>query len=349
MRSNVRPGRVAILALAGALVAVHAQEPVRPQGDPERPRFRTGVELINVTATVTDQSGRYVPGLGKDDFVVFEDDQPQAVTHFSAERVAVSLGIAIDTSLSMEGEKWDNAKDALDRFLNELLDPEDEVFLYQFNNDPVLVQGWTRDKALVNGALRRLKPRGGTAMYDTIAEAAPLAQAGENPKKALLLISDGNDTSSQTTVAEVRALIRETELLVYAIGIDGEETRPKKPDWTRQPPKRPGWPFPRPRPGPRPWPSMQWGGYGRPGSSSDDRVNAGALRQLTDESGGRTEIVRTARDLGPAVANIADELSRQYFFAYPAAARKDGKWHSLRVETRDPRYTVRARRGYLAN
>jgi Ca-activated chloride channel family protein len=347
MISKARPGWGAILAVAGALVALEAQEPIRPQGDP---RFRTGVELINVTATVTDQAGRYVPGLGRDDFVVYEDDQPQAITHFSAERVAVSLGIAIDTSLSMEGEKWDNAKDAFDRFLNELLDPEDEVFLYQFNNDPVLVQGWTRDKAAVSGALRRLKPRGGTALYDTVAEAVPLAQSGENRKKALLLISDGNDTSSETTVSEVKALIRETELLVYAIGIDGEEsTRSRKPDWTRQPPKRPGWPFPGPRPGPRPWPSDQWGRVGRLGSSSDERVNAGALRQLTDDSGGRTEIVRTAGDLAPAVANIADELGQQYFFAYPAAARKDGKWHSLRVETRDPRYKVRARRGYLAN
>jgi Ca-activated chloride channel family protein len=347
MTRRARAAGVAIAALAGTLVALRAQEPVRPPDD--RFRFRTGVELVNVTATVTDENGRYVPGLGRDDFIVYEDDQPQAITHFSAERVPVSLGIALDTSQSMDGEKWDHAKEALERFLTELLDPGDEVFLYQFGNDPVLVQGWTRDKARVNAALGRLRLRGGTAMYDAIAEAVPLARSGEHRKKALLVISDGNDTNSQTTVTEVKQLIRETELLVYAIGIDGEgATRPTRPDWTRQPPRRPRWPFPgTPR---RTWPSGQWGGgYGGARSRSDDRVNAGALRQLTDDSGGRTEIVRTGRDLGPATVGIADELRQQYFFAYPASARKDGRWHSIRVETRDGRYTVRARRGYQAS
>ena len=78
-------------------------------------------------------------------------------------------------------------------------------------------------------------------------------------------------------------------------------------------------------------------------------MNVTGLRDMTDDSGGRTEIVRTSRDLGPATANIADELRQQYFFAYPAAARKDGRWHSIRVETKDDRYRVRARRGYVAS
>lgn len=342
---------VALAAIVGSVIVAGAQAPEHPQDDAGRFRFRTGVELINVTATVTDASGRYVSGLGKDDFLVYEDDEPQAITHFSAERVPVSLGIAIDTSGSMAGEKWDHARDALDRFLNDLLDSDDEVFLYRFSNDPVLEQGWTADRGRVSGALRRINPRGGTAMYDTVAEAVPLAQSGRNRKKALVIISDGNDTNSETTVSEVKQLIRETEVLVYAVGIDGEDTtRSTRPDWTRQPRRR--LPFPLPGTGRPSWPFGQWGGvYGSPQqpSRSDERVNASALRQLTDDSGGRTEIVRSSIDLGPATANIADELSQQYFFAYPAAARKDGRWHSIRVETRDGRYRVRARRGYLAN
>jgi hypothetical protein len=81
----------------------------------------------------------------------------------------------------------------------------------------------------------------------------------------------------------------------------------------------------------------------------DDRVNAAALMELTDDSGGRTEIVESSRDLEPATTSIADELSQQYFLAYPAAAKKDGRWHTIRVEVRDGRYTVRARRGYVAS
>ena len=78
-------------------------------------------------------------------------------------------------------------------------------------------------------------------------------------------------------------------------------------------------------------------------------MNAAALRELTDDSGGRTEIVRESRDLDPATGGIADELSRQYFLAYPSAAKKDGQWHTIRVEVRDQRYRVRARRGYMAS
>ena len=107
----------------------HSRDPQSGDGF----RFRTGVELINVTATVTDDSGRFVPGLQQDDFVVYEDDEPQEVTHFSAERVPVSLGIVVDTSGSMAGEKWEHAVSALDRFLLDLLGQDDEVFLYRFS------------------------------------------------------------------------------------------------------------------------------------------------------------------------------------------------------------------------
>ena len=81
----------------------------------------------------------------------------------------------------------------------------------------------------------------------------------------------------------------------------------------------------------------------------DDRVNVTALRDMTDDSGGRTEIIRDSRDLNPATTSIADELSRQYFMGYPANGKKDGRWHTIRVEVRDRPYRVRARRGYVAN
>jgi hypothetical protein len=90
------------------------------------------------------------------------------------------------------------------------------------------------------------------------------------------------------------------------------------------------------------------GGWGRT-AGNDQRVNVGALRDITDDSGGRTEIVRDARDLKPATASIADELSKQYYLGYPSAGKKDGRWHSIRVEVRDTKYRVRARRGYVAS
>jgi Ca-activated chloride channel homolog len=350
----------AVLALL--VVSLHAQQPqpsVRPDGETQGFRFKSGVELINVTATVSDANGRFVPGLHQEDFIVYEDDQPMTVTHFSAERVPVSLGIALDTSGSMAGNKIQEAQTALDRLLNDLLDRQDEVFLYRFSNTPVLLQPWTKDRQQLSRALGRIEPNGGTAMYDAVAEAIPLTLQGQNPKKALLVISDGNDTASATTVRELKAQIRETETLVYAIGIDGQPESP-----SRQPPPRTPIPPPAPRPfpgapgprGPTPpifprQPPTGGGGGGgfRRGFPNDDRVNVVALRDMTDDSGGRTEIIRDPRDLNPATASIADELSKQYYIGYPSSGKKDGRWHSIRVELRNRTYRVRARRGYVAS
>src|SRR5205809_892917 len=345
-----RPHALPILATAIALlvVSLHGQQPpapARPGGDEQGFRFKSGVELINVTATVSDFSGRFVSGLRAEDFAVYDDNQPVQVTHFSAERVPVSLGIALDTSGSMAGEKIQAAQGALDRFLFELLDRQDEIFLYRFSNDPQLLQSWTTDRSLLSRALGRITPNGGTAMYDTVADAIPLAQRGVNRKKALLVISDGNDTASRTSIREVKQMIRESEVLVYAIGIDGES------EPTFRPPTRTPVPIPFPFPprggrGGRGWPQPPNGGGGggwpRSRTPNDDRVNIVALRDMTDDSGGRTEIVRVARDLNPATENIADEVSKQYYLGYPAAAKEDGRWHSIRVVVGDGSYRGRA-------
>ena len=322
-------------------------------------KFKSGVELINVTATVTDRSGRFAARLTKDDFRVFEDGKAVEVSHFSADRTPVSLGIVVDTSGSMAGEKWSSAVNSIDRFFRLMNDELDEFFLYRFSGSADLVADWTTDRDRLAMSLNRIHPNGGTAMYDAAAEAVPMAQSGKNRKKAVVIISDGNDTSSRVGVSEVKQLVRETEVLVYAVGIDGNGT----PTFQRGTPPVQG---PAPRlPIPFPFPGggrggripMPGGGYppigggGRNGSygvGADDHVNVGALREITDDSGGRTEIVRDPRDLDPAVASIADELSQQYYLGYPSPGLKDGRWHTIRVEVRDPALTVRARKGYVA-
>jgi VWFA-related protein len=327
-----------------------------PEGG--RFRFKTAVDLINVSATVTDSSERFVTGLRKEDFILFEDEREQPITHFSDERVPVSLGIVLDTSGSMEGAKFRAAENAIDRFMRELLSPDDEVFLMAFSDQVELISGWTTDRDRVMRNLRGVYPRGGTAMYDAVAEAIPMAQRGKHRKKAVVVISDGNDTNSSTDVRALRSLIRETEVLIYAIGIDGN-SRPVIRTGPSGPTNRPlpiPWPIPgggRRNPPPH-WPG-QPGTYppSYPGgvpqqSSGNERVNAHALRELTDDSGGRTELVRDGSDLGPATAGIADELSRQYSLGYSPAVEKDGRWHTIRVEVRNSNYRVRARRGYIA-
>ena len=342
------------LAVALALVVpTHGQQAPAPSaGQDAAFRFKSGVELINVTATVSDSSGRFVSGLRKEDFVVYEDGQPVELSHFSAERVPVSLGIALDTSGSMAGIKIQEAQSALDRFLYELLDKEDEIFLYRFSNFPVLLQGWTSNRQLLSRVLDRLVPSGGTAMYDAVAEAVPLAQQGQHRKKAIVVISDGNDTSSRTSIGDLKSQIRQSEVLVYAIGIDGDSPPAYRPAPLPQPPRLPiPFPFP-PGRGRRFSLSQIFGGQGggaRRTSPRDDRVNVAALRDMTDDSGGRTEVIRDPRDLNPATANIADELSKQYYLGYQTSGNKDGRWHSIRVEVRGNHYLVRARKGYMAS
>ena len=361
---KLKPFIAMLLAVLTAVAAPFAQQPQAPEPEQERQsfRFRTAVELINVNATVTDTSGRFVSGLRREDFQLYEDGQPQEITHFNSERVPVSLGIVLDTSGSMDGEKMLAAREALERFLFQLLGPEDEVFLYRFDSTVELVHGWTRDRARLRSALGRLSPRGGTSMYDAVAEAIPLAQTGKHRKKALVVISDGNDTSSEMDVLSLKRMIRESEVLVYAVGIDSNSPttyggrQPGGITPPRQPPRFP-IPLPFPIPGRRrppgglpiyPTPPQQprGGGYSR---GVEDRVNVAALRDMTDDSGGRTEIVRYARDLDPATTGIADELSKQYYIGYPAASEKDGRWHTIRVEVRNGGYRVRARRGYTAS
>ena len=336
-----------VVAAATGLLAVsaHGQQPQATQQPEGAFRFKSGVELINVTATVSDATGRFVSGLRQEDFIVYEDDQPQAVTHFSAERIPVSLGIALDTSGSMAGEKINEAQGALDRFLYDLLDRRDQIFLYRFSNWPILLQDWTTDRRALSSALGRITPNGGTAMYDTVAAAIPLAQRGQNQKKALVLITDGNDTSSHTDLRFLKQQIRESEVLVYAVGIDEPEG-----DRERAQPRTPlPLPFPFP-PGRGRWPPPGGSGGGYSRSRNDDRVNVTALRDLTDDSGGRTEIIRDPHDLNPATASVADELSKQYYLGYAATGKKDGRWHSIRVEVKNnTSYRVRARKGYIAS
>ena len=361
MQSRTRRGLGAVtvaVVLAAASGVIAGQDRQTGQGF----SFRTSVELINVTATVTDAQGRFVSGLTADDFEVYEDGKLQTIAQFESERVPVSLGMAVDASGSMAGERWAAAQTAVNRFLFDLLGEQDEVFLYRFDSRPTLVRGWTGDRRSVGQSLSSVSPGGGTAMFDCVAEAVPLAQSGTRRKKALVIISDGNDTSSRTDVNALRQRIRETEVLVYAIGIDGSGASPSPFPVTS--PSSPSssatsGSAPKSRPVPSAFPRAPVVRQPPPSSTpnnssparrsnSSERFNVDALRSLTDDSGGRTEIILSARDLEPATAGIAGELSRQYFIGYSTTVPKDGRWHTIEVRVRKGNYTIRARRGFTA-
>lgn len=305
-----RPGRAALIAAAvlSTLVSPRAWSLMSPAGQEGFGQvFRSGIELVHVTVTVLDQSGRLVVGLTKEDFEILENSQPQTVTHFTGERVPVSLGLVLDVSDSMHGQRMQHARTALDRFVVDLLDPLDEVFLVTFNHTPALMAPWTVSPPRLAGRLADVKPFGGTAIYDAVLAALPLFDHRRHQRAAAVLISDGADTASDTDLRTVRLQMQRSDAFVYAIAIDAARTAPV-----------------------------------------NQRINPEALREITDHSGGYTEVVRDTDELEPATARIADELNHQYILGYTPTRPPDDQYRRIRVRVKGRELTVRARRGYIA-
>ena len=182
--------------------------------------FRTEVQLVQVAATVTDHDGRLITSLGRDDFIVHEDGVEQTVRFATRERLPVSLGILVDVSDSMYGQRIADARAALDRFVLDLLAPADEAFLMVFNHGPRLVAPWTFPPRNLAHHLNDVKPFGGTAIYDALMASIPLLSTRRHQRCGMVIVSDGEDNSSDATLYDaVRALVP-TDAFVYAIAID---------------------------------------------------------------------------------------------------------------------------------
>lgn len=272
-----------------------------------RPHFRSAVSLTTVNATVTDADGRLVPRLPRERFELFEDGEPQDITHFTNERVPVSLGILLDGSDSMYGRRISDARAAIYRFVSDMLDPADEFSLMVFNHQSQLLSEWTEDRSLAFSMLQPVRPWGATAIYDAIASALPLADTRHRQRAALLVVSDGADTASDVTLRELRRSLLRTDVFVYAIGVDSPDRR-----------------------------------------AINAPVNALALGEVTDPSGGRTHIVHDISEVSTALEQIADELNSQYLIGYSSPKAPDGQYHSIRVRVRGGEHKVRARSGYVA-
>lgn len=297
---------ITLVSLALAAVAL-AAAPGPQRGNDGTDIFRSGVDVVQVTATVTDADGRLVADLERDDFEIFEDGRLQTLTHFTRDRVPLSLGVVLDISQSMSGQRIDDSRLALDQFLADRLDPADEVFVIVFNHSPVVEVSWTLGPRRVRHRLDTIPPWGGTSIYDAMMEALPLFESRANQRAAVVLISDGADTGSRADVRDVRRQLRRSDAFVYAIAIDAPETR-----------------------------------------AINDRVNPSALREMTTESGGYTEVVHDSPELAPATARIADELNHQYTLSYTPTRSADGTYRSIRVRVAGD-YRVRNRRGYVAD
>ncbi len=203
---------VAVLFAGAASLVLAAQD--------RSARFRSGVDLISVTATVIDANGHLVTGLPREAFEVYEDGERQAITQFTNERVPVSLAVLLDVSDSMYGQRLVDARSAVERFLLELLDEQDEFSVVAFNHEPKPLTQWTQAPDVVRSAMAALKPFGSTALYDAVLTVLPMMNTRTKHRASVLIISDGADTASDATLREVRSGLVRSDAFVYAIAVD---------------------------------------------------------------------------------------------------------------------------------
>jgi Ca-activated chloride channel family protein len=269
-------------------------------------------DLITLTVTVTDTYGRYVSGLNKNAFSIFDEKQAQQITFFSDDDSPVSVGVIFDVSGSMSGDKIKRARDALSKFIQTSHD-SDEYFLIAFNSRAQLLLDKTRDGNAVLDKLTFVETKNQTALYDACYLGVEKVQRGAHPKRALLLISDGQDNDSRYTFNELRKLLKESDVVLYGIGILS----------------------------------------GSDAGSSMGMEGQGVLDELAGVSGGKAFFPRSAAEMDDIFEQIALELRHQYSIGYkPETFTNDGKWHRIKVKVTPPRglprLFVRSKEGYYA-
>lgn len=316
---NSRPCRLhrwcllVLFLILGTAFSVPAQDPqpTPPFDDDSKPE-RVNTDLVTLTLTVTDLYGRLVSGLKKEAFTVWDEKEEQEITFFSDADAPVSIGILFDVSDSMSGEKIGKARNALERFIN-TSHPSDEYFLIAFNSRAQLLLDRTRDGEAVLRKLTLVEPKNNTALYDACYLGVERVTRGTRQKKALLIISDGQDNSSRYNFGEVKRLMKESDVVVYAVGIlDGRDS-----------------------------------------SSMTGMQGQAYLDQLTSITGGKSFYPQTDVELDEIFERIALELRHQYSIGYtPKGFVPDGEWHKIKVKVKPPRglprLTVRSREGYYA-
>lgn len=311
MRSVFR-GALLLLILISLTSFLTAQDKPKTQPTEDDGEVKVQVDLVTLTLTVTDYYGRLVSGLTKDAFTIFDDNEEQEITFFSDADAPVSLGILFDISGSMSGEKIAKARNALERFIN-TSHPNDEYFLIAFNSRAQLLLDRTRDGDAVLQKLTLVEPKNNTALYDACYLGIERVTRGTHPKKALLIISDGQDNSSRYNFKEVRRLMKESDVVIYTVGIlDGRDS-----------------------------------------ASMEGMQGQAFLDELSSVTGGKSFYPQTNVELDEIFERIALELRHQYTIGYnPKNFQPDGKWHKIKTKVKPPRglprLSVRSREGYYA-
>jgi Ca-activated chloride channel family protein len=278
---------------------------VKPSDNPKAPdvetrsdRIRVDTTLVQINVTVTDPLNRFVTGLEKEHFRLFEDKIEQKILDFSAEDAPLSIGLVFDTSGSM-GPKLQKSRQAAVQFFK-TANPEDEFFLIEFNDRPDLVVPFTADTEEIQTRLEFAQSKGKTALLDGVYMAMNQMKKARNPRKAILIISDGGDNNSRYTESEIKNAVREADVQIYGIGI--------------------------------------FEPIGSRGRTPEEQMGPGLLNEVAELTGGRSYNVENLNELADIAAKIGIELRNQYVLYYSSTNQtRDGKYRHVNVKLVQPR------------
>jgi len=310
--------RFRLLLIWPALVAALAgqsQPPAQQPPAPPQTPFRAGVDLVSLNVTVSDGTARYVTDLTAQDFNIFEDGVKQEVTFFNHTNLPIALALLIDTSASME-PKLPTAQEAAAGFARKLR-TQDLAEIVDFDSRVVVLQGFTNAIPDLEQSIRKTSAGGSTSLYNAIYIALKdlkkvvAKNVDEIRRQAIVVLSDGEDTSSLLPFEEVLDLAKRSETAIYSIGLRSNDTLSS--------------------------------------STKGFKEAEFVLRQFSQETGGRSFFPNQASDLTNVYGQIADELSSQYTVGYTSRnAKRDGSWRRVVVRVTRPNLTARTKQGYFA-
>jgi Ca-activated chloride channel family protein len=269
--------------------------------------------LVVIPVTVTDPSNRFVLGLEKDNFTLLEDGVPQKIVHFSGEDAPLSIGLIIDTSGSM-GLKMDTSHRAVTEFLK-TMSKQDEALLIQFSDRAEVVQGFTGDMRRIEDKMTSLQSGGLTALLDAVELGVREMKKAKNPRKALVLVSDGGDNHSRYTATDIKNVVKEADTQIFALGVFDPLILPQL--------------------------------------SAEEVSGPRLLAQIADQTGGRAFGAAQFSQLPGIAEKIAIELRNQYVLGYyPTNNERDGRYRRVDLKLTQPpglpTLKARWRLGYYA-
>jgi Ca-activated chloride channel family protein len=287
-------------------------QPQTAGNQPQAPAFRAGVELVSLNVTVADPMGHYVTDLNPEDFSVFEDGAKQEVTFFSKTNLPIALALMLDTSASMD-TKLSTAQEAAIGFIRRLR-AQDLAEVIDFDSRVTIAAPFTENTAELEQAIRKTSAGGSTSLYNAVYIALKdlkkivARNVEEIRRRAIVVLSDGEDTSSLLPFEEVLDLAKRSETAIYCIGLRSSDATESK-------------------------------GF---------KEAEFALRQFAQETGGRAFFPNQVLDLAKIYGEISDELSSQYTLGYTSRnPRRDGAWRRVVVRVNGRQMMARTKLGYF--